>query len=154
MHMVVQLLVPGMEDLDDAGLGTEILLVRGQLQERFGTASMEEAVKKVLVAVNERVQFMGKGEDHMEIGGVNHLGPAPVHPDFLKNSLAVGAVTVAAGIVMEIHVPALGALAYVVSEFSGFAAQDGMCGFFLDIRLEVSLCAISPVGQFKNFPDL
>lgn len=153
MHMVSQLLVPGVEDLDDAGLRTEILLIRGQFQERFGAASVEEAVEEVLVAANERVQFMGEGEDHMEIGCVNDLGPALVHPDFLKDGLAVWAVSVAAGIIVEIHVPALGALAYVVSEFSGFAVQDGMCGFFLNSRLEMSLCAISPVGQLKYFPD-
>jgi len=154
MYMVPQFLVPCVEDLDDAGLGAEVLLVRGQLQERFGTASVEEAVEKVLVAVNERVQFMREGEDHMEIGGVNNLGPALVHPDFLKYGLAVGAVSVAAGIVVEVHVPALGALAYVASEFSGFAVEDGVCGFFLDIGLEVPLCAISPIGQFKCFSDL
>lgn len=154
MHMVAQLLVPGMEDLDDARLCAQVFLIRSQFQEGFCTASVEEAVKKVLVAVNERVQFMGEGEDHVEIRRVDNLRPAPVHPDLLKDDLAVGAAAVAAGIIVEIHMPALGALADVISKLSRLAVQDGLSGFLLDIGLEVSLCAVRPVGQFKNFPDL
>lgn len=68
MHMVSQFLVPGMEDLDDTWFCTKVSLIRGQLQERLGTAPVEEAVEKVLIAVNEWVQLMGEGEDYMKIG--------------------------------------------------------------------------------------
>lgn len=121
MDMVEKFLVPGMEDLDDTGLCAEVLFIGGQFQEGLGTASVEKAVEELLVAVNERVKFMRECKDHMEVRGVDDLGPAPVDPDFLKDGLAVRAVTVAAGIIVEIHVSALGALADITSEFSGFA---------------------------------
>lgn len=43
---------------------------------------MEESVKELLVVVKERPQFMRKSKYHMEIGGIDNLGPALVHPDF------------------------------------------------------------------------
>ena len=67
MHMVIQLLVPGMEDLDNAGDSTEVSGVGRKLQEGLGTACMQEAVEELLVAVQKRVQVMGEGKDHMEI---------------------------------------------------------------------------------------
>lgn len=82
---------------------------------------MEEAAEELLVAVNEGVKLMWKCKDHMKVRDVDDLGPAPVHPDFLKEGLAVRAVPVAARIIVEIHVSALGALADITTEFSGFA---------------------------------
>lgn len=53
MDMVIQFLVPGMEYLDDTRCCPEILLVRGKLQERFCAASVEQAIQKLLVTVNQ-----------------------------------------------------------------------------------------------------
>ncbi len=54
---------------------------------------------------------MGKGKDHMEVGGVNDLGPAFIHPELSQDSLAVGAIAVAAGVVMDLGMAAVLALA-------------------------------------------
>lgn len=72
---------------------------------------MEEPIEEFLVTVNEGVKLMGKGKDHMEIRRVNDLGPALVHPDFFLNSLTVGAVTVAAGVIMDLDMSAVRTLA-------------------------------------------
>ncbi len=79
---------------------------------------MEQAVKKLLVTVKERGQFVWKGEHHMEIRGVDNLRPAFVHPDLLLDSLAFGTVTVSAGIIVEFYVSAVRTLAYITAEFS------------------------------------
>ena len=55
VDMVLQFLVPGVEHLDDPRLCPKILFISGQFQERLGTALMEQAVKKLLVAVKKRV---------------------------------------------------------------------------------------------------
>ena len=55
MDMVIQLLVPGMEHLDDAGQSAKTPGIGGKFQECFGTAAVEEAIKKLLVTVEERV---------------------------------------------------------------------------------------------------
>lgn len=44
MDVVIQLLVPGVEHLDDAGCCPEVLRVCGKLQQCFGTAFVEESV--------------------------------------------------------------------------------------------------------------
>ena len=67
MGMEVQLLPPGMEDLDDAWGGAQELPVRGELQEGLCGASVEEGVQKGLVGVDQSVQLYRDGEDHMEI---------------------------------------------------------------------------------------
>jgi hypothetical protein len=100
MHMVIQLLVPGMEDLDNAGHSAEIFGVRRKLQERLRTACMQETVEKLLVAVQKRVQVMGEGKDHMEIRGIDNLRAALIHPDQCVDGLAVGANAVPAGIIV------------------------------------------------------
>ena len=77
---------------------------------------MEETVKQFLVRVKERVEFMGKGEDHVEIRGINHLGPAFIYPEFFFDSLAVGAAAAAAGIVMDLYMAAFRTLVDAVTE--------------------------------------
>lgn len=59
MHMVIQFLVPGMEYLDDTGCCAQVLFIRRKPEKCFCTASVEQAVKKFLVAVNKVVSFMG-----------------------------------------------------------------------------------------------
>ena len=54
---------------------------------------------------------MGKRKDDMKVRGINDLGLSLIHPDFFQDSLAAGAVTVAAGVVMYFHVSAIRTLA-------------------------------------------
>lgn len=83
MGMEVQLLPPGMEDLDDAWGGAQELPVCGELQEGLCGAFVEEGVQKGLVGVNQCVQLYRDGEDHMEIRGIDDLGLACIHPQLL-----------------------------------------------------------------------
>jgi hypothetical protein len=82
---------------------------------------VKKPVEKLLVAVNQGIQLMGKGKYHMKIGCVNNLRPAPVHPDFFQHSLAVRAVTVTTGVVMDFHMSAVGTLAEVSAKLSVLA---------------------------------
>ena len=50
---------------------------------------------------------MGSGKHHMEIGRVDHLSPALIHPDFLINSLAARTVSVPAGIIADLYMAAI-----------------------------------------------
>ena len=121
MYMVAQLLVPGVEDLYDTWDSPEMLFVSGKLQKCFRAASVKEAIEELLVTVKERVQLMGKCEDHMEIRGIDHFGPAFINPDFFFDSLAVGATAIAAGVVVDFDMAALCALADTVTESAGLA---------------------------------
>ena len=50
MHMVIQFLIPGMENLNDTGCCSEILLIGCKFQKCFSAASVEKSVQELLVA--------------------------------------------------------------------------------------------------------
>lgn len=74
---------------------------------------------------------MGQGKDHMKIRGINDFRPAFVYPDFLADSLAVGAVPVPTGIIMGFCMPTFGADADITAALLRFTADDGLRGFLL-----------------------
>lgn len=117
MHMISDLLVPGMEYLDDPGCCAEVLFAFGKFQKCFGAASVEKAIEKLLVAVKQGIQIMRKGKNHMEVRGVNDFSPAFIHPDLFLHGLAVGAVAVTAGIIVEFNMAAVRALGKIDPKF-------------------------------------
>ena len=56
---------------------------------------------------------MWEREYHMKIGGIDYLSPAFIYLEFPINRLAIRAVTVAAGIIMEFCMSAVRALGNV-----------------------------------------
>lgn len=131
MNMVIQFLVPGMEDLDDSGLGAKIFLICAQFHKCFCAALMEQAVKEPLIATNQRIEFVGKSKHYMEVRGIYDFRLAFIDPDFFKDSMAAGAVPVPAGILVEFHVPAFPARADIDTKSSRFAGKDCTGSFLL-----------------------
>ncbi len=64
---------------------------------------------------------MGQGKDHMKARRINDFGAVAIDPDFLRHGLAEGIVTVAAGIIMEFHMPVAATLAGIDTKPSGLA---------------------------------
>lgn len=78
---------------------------------------------------------MWEGKYYMEVRGVNDFGFPFVHPDFFQHGLTVRAVPIPAGIVVNFHMPAVSALADIVSQLSCFTVKDGMGSLFLNTGL-------------------
>ena len=93
---------------------------------------MQKGIQKLLIGVDQRIQFGGDSEDDMEVWRVNHLRPAAVNPDLFQYCLAVGTITVAAGIAVEVRVPAVVTDADIVAASSGLAVHDGVSSLVLD----------------------
>lgn len=125
MRMKIQLLSPGVQDLDDAGSGAEEPGVLGTFQQSMGGTGVHHGIEKFLIGVNQRIKLCGDGKDHMEVRGVNDLGFSCVNPDLLENGLAVGAVTVPAGIVVDGDMAAVLTGGDRASHFRGLTGQDG-----------------------------
>lgn len=51
MYVIIQFLIPCMQDLNDPGCCSEILLVRRKFQKCFGTASVKKPIQKFLIAI-------------------------------------------------------------------------------------------------------
>ena len=115
---------------------------------------MEEVVKELLVAVKERVEFMGQGKDDMEVRGVDDLSPALIHPEFFLDGLAVGAVTVTAGIIMNFKVSAIGTEGGIDAEGTGFAVDDVEGSFLLDMGLEDTGSGIMLIRETPDLLDV
>lgn len=96
---------------------------------------MQKIVQEFLITVDQGVQFMRKCEHHMKVRGVNDLCSPLIYPDFLSYSLAVGAVPIPAGIVVDLRMSTDCTLADVTAEFSGFTVKDGMRSLFLNTGL-------------------
>lgn len=154
MDMVTHFLVPGMKYLDDPGCCAEPLFVSGEFQKCLGAAPVQERIKELLVAGKQGVELMWECKDHMEVGGVNDFCPSFIHPDLFVYRLTVGAVTVPAGIVVELQMPAVRALGNVDPQFSGLTGKDGPGGFLLYGGGAVSLVQEILIGVFPDASDL
>ena len=101
MRMEVEFLAPCMENLDNPGNSTEKFFVSSKLENRFCGASVDKIVEQSLIGIEQGIQFGRNSKDKMEIGTINDLSRSLIHPPFFRNSLAVRAIPVAAGIGMR-----------------------------------------------------
>lgn len=67
--MMLQLLVPGVQDTEEADLGTEMLGVRGNFDQGLGAATEQQTIDQFLVLQCQGSQWMGEREDDMSIAG-------------------------------------------------------------------------------------
>ena len=153
VYVVIEFLVPCVEYLYDAGDRTEMPFVSGKFQECLRTAPVEETVEQRLVCIKERIELMGKRKDHVEVRGVDDLGPALVHPDFLLHGLAVRAAAVLTGAGAHECVPAGVAAAKAEAELPGLAGKDVEGGPALGGGLEMAGGTEVLVGEFPDTPD-
>ena len=115
---------------------------------------MEKAIQKLLVAEDQGIEIMGECKNHMEVRGVNDLGPALIHPDFPEDRLAVRAVAVAAGVIVEMNMSAFGAFADVNAKAAGFAGKDSEGSLLLLLRLEMTGAAEILIRILPDFADV
>ncbi len=111
---------------------------------------MQKTVEKLLVTVNEGIEFMGKCKHHMKVGRIDDFSPSFIHPDFFKDSLTVRTVSVSTGVVVDLHMSTVCTLTDAAAKFSSLAVQNGMRSLFLDTRL------VMPAGEVfvGRLPDL
>ena len=114
---------------------------------------MEKPIEQLLVAQEQRIQFMWKSEYHMEVGGIYDFRPAFVHPELLIHSLAAGTVTVAAGIVVEFGMSAIGTDADRAAQCAGLTPKDGHGSLFLDVGRRINGTVFLP-SKLENLLDL
>lgn len=83
MGMEIQLLSPGVKDLDDTGNGAEIFPVGRKLQKGPGDAFVEERIEELLVLIKNRIKLRRKSDNDVKIGSVNDFSLPLINPEFL-----------------------------------------------------------------------
>jgi len=68
MRMVLEVLSPGVQHAEQSDIGTQVLRVASDFEQRGGTGTKEQIVEQPLVLQHECRQLMRQGEDDMEVG--------------------------------------------------------------------------------------
>src|SRR5258708_20239152 len=122
--MMQQFLVPGVQNTEEADLGVEVLGVSGNLDESLGATAEQQRVNHFLVLESERRQFVGQSEVHVGIVRRQEFGAARRQPAVACLALAFRAVPVAAGIVGDGSMAAVGTLIEMATHGGSAASCD------------------------------
>ena len=106
--MKLQVLAPGMQDCEDPDLGTQVLGIRGHLDQGLGGRSHQQAVDFLGIGQGEGIENPRQGQDDVEIGHIEQVGRLSLQPARRRGALAFGAVAVATRVVADLLVPTLG----------------------------------------------
>ena len=116
VHVLGEGLAPGVEDGGDAEVTAEMARVAAEAQEGGGGGVEQETVEELGVALGERVEGVGQGEDDVEVRNGQDLTPTGGEPALGGHALALGAVAVATRVVGEAFGAAGGADGAVAPE--------------------------------------
>jgi len=124
VNMKVHLLGPGVEDRGEPHLAAEVLGISTQLFEGARDSLEEQSVEAGGVCPEQRIEFVGDGDDRVEVGCGKDLLHALGHPLCTPDALALGAVAIAAGVVGGLRVAARVTHLEVAAESRCAAALD------------------------------
>jgi len=96
VRMMQEILSPGVEHVEKADPGAEVLGIGGDLQQRGGAGAEQQAVENPLVVECQWRQLMGQRENHMHVGNGQQFLAAGSEPLLPRVGLAFWAMTVAA----------------------------------------------------------
>ena len=99
MRVQSQVLSPGVQNAEEADLGSEVLGVGRNFEHGLSAGAEEQIVEQPWIALTERVQLVGQGKDDVEVGHAEQILFAPCQPALACLSLALGAVAVATGVI-------------------------------------------------------
>jgi hypothetical protein len=86
---------------EQANIGTEVLRVPGDFEQRCSTGAKEQIVKQPLVLKHERGEFVGQCENDVEVGHGQQLGRTRGEPLAPCVALALGTVPVTTGLIRD-----------------------------------------------------
>ena len=129
--MEVHFTPPGMENADIPDVCTEIFAVGSQFPQCIGRCVIQSIIQKLLIAVDDWIQFLRNSEDYMEVWRFQYIFPTGVHPLFLGELLAHGTTPVAAGIIVDGNTAALFTHTNVDAKSTCFAVPDVISCFSL-----------------------
>ena len=129
--MQEQVLSPGVQDADDTDLGSQVLRIDGDFQQRLCAGSEQQIVKQARVLQSQHIQFVRYGEDHVEVAGGQEFAFPCRQPALARLCLTLGAVAIAARVVGDGLITATRASIAMPAEGGSAAALNGTKGFEL-----------------------
>jgi hypothetical protein len=119
MHVGVmqQVLPPGVQNAEKADGGSQMFGVRGDFQQGIRTGLQQQTVDLLFVLQGERGQFMRQGKYDVEVAYWQDFRLPFGDPPVAGCGLALRAVAIAAGVIGDGLMPALGALVALHQSF-------------------------------------
>ena len=122
--VIPEQLIPGVENGDQAGSGAKIR--PAHIDDRFGGGLEQEGIRRTWVLQEERNQAVRKGEDHMKVGNRKQVVHLRFNPKRLIQALALGTMSIAAGVIGGILAPAVIASLQVPTQGRGATCDQGI----------------------------
>ncbi len=97
MRMQSQVLSPGVQNAEEADLGSEVFGVGRNFEHGLSAGAEEQIVEQPWIAPTERVQLVGQGKDDVEVGDAEQILFAACEPAPARMRLALGTVAIATG---------------------------------------------------------
>jgi len=96
----IELLVPGMQDGDESHLSAQAVSgVTAEAQEGFGDRGKQDSEHGFLIAENDGIKLVGEREYGVKVAHRQKFRLAGFKPSFARDVLALGAVSIAAGVI-------------------------------------------------------
>ena len=73
MRVLEQVLPPGVQDCNDANLGSQVLRIRCDFQQGLYAGGEQQIVKEAGVLESQHIQLVRYGEDIVEVAGVEEF---------------------------------------------------------------------------------
>jgi hypothetical protein len=161
MRVKLQGLTPRVEHAQETNLGTQMLGIGGDFQQRGGTGPEQQIVEDPLIMEDQSSQLVRQGEDHVHVGRRQQFSAAGGQPVVPCIGLALAAMAVTAGIerIRGGLIATETAPVPVASERSRAAALDGRQHFQVQtgqpgsvaIDEALAYCA-NDVGHLERWP--
>jgi len=122
--MVHQILAPGVQNTDKPDHRSQVFRIRSKFRQGFRNGLEQNPVKDFLIPEHKRVEFVGEGEDDVEVRNGKQIFFPGLYPLLFFEELALGAMPVSAGVVRDYLVAAVIALIHVAALIGGAAGLD------------------------------
>jgi hypothetical protein len=129
--MQEQVLSPGVQDGDHTDLGSEVLRIGCDFQQRLRSGSEQQIVKQAGVLQSQDIQLVRYREDYVEIAGVEEFAFPSRQPALASLCLTLGAVPVATRVVGDGLITATRASIAMPAQGGSAATLNGTKGFEL-----------------------
>ena len=126
MRVLQQLLIPGVQDTEEAEFRAQMTRISSHLQECLGAGAKQQSIDLLLVLQGQWGQRARQREDHMGVAGGQQVALPRCQPAVASVGLALGAVPVAAGVEGDGTMPATRALIHVAAERRRTTSHNGM----------------------------
>jgi hypothetical protein len=125
MGMVKEVLAPGVKDGEEADARTQMLRIGGDGEQGLRGRAEENTVNGLLVFQSDDGNLFRDGEDNMKVSAVEQFALAVFNPLGSRQGLALGTVTIRAGVVVNAFVAASVTAFGMTSQRGSAALRDG-----------------------------